>query len=81
MYKCNEQRTITSSPQVYKECGKYIIQGKSLEQGVVVLTKCQADRIYRELGDLLGRIDWKKRMEEDKKKYLGNSIAKNKSVV
>jgi hypothetical protein len=53
MYKCNEQRTITSSPQVYKECGKYIIQGKSAFMGVVVLTKKQAEKINIELKKIL----------------------------
>lgn len=70
MYKCNEQRTISTSPQVYKECGRYFIHGKGIFQGVVVLSKSQAIKIHRELGKLLGYIDWKKRMEEDKKKYL-----------
>jgi prephenate dehydratase len=74
MYKCNEQRTITSSPQVYKECGKYIIQGKSAFMGVVVLSKSQAERIWREMGKLIGKVDWKHEMEKDKNRYLRNCL-------
>lgn len=52
-YKCNDQRTMIKSPQVYKECGKYYIHGKSLFQGVVVLSKSQAIKVNVELGKLL----------------------------
>ena len=70
MYKCNEQRTISSSPQVYKECGKYIIQGKSAWMGVVVLSKSQAIKIHQGLGKLLGRIDWKEEYIKEKNKMI-----------
>ena len=60
MYKCNEQRTIDTSFDVYKE-GRYIcIQKKEC----VELTKKEAEMCYHTLGELLGNTDFQADMKK-----------------
>ena len=57
--KCNEQRTINTDLQIYKEKGKVVISKKSNQLGVVYLDK---DEIR-----LVGSYLYKLVVKEDKK--------------
>lgn len=81
MYKCNEQRTMIKSPQVYKECGKYIIHGKSIFMGVVVLSKSQALKIHRELGKLLGCEPRKNESKEEREVRMGTRLVVGRDLL
>ena len=55
---------------VYKEKGKIVISKKSKFLGVIFLTRNQTEELYEKLGDMLGRIDYKREMEKDKNKFI-----------
>jgi hypothetical protein len=55
---------------LYKEDKKYWIQKKNQKWlGCLSCTEKQLGRLYDDIGKMLGKIDWKKDMEEDKKLF------------
>jgi hypothetical protein len=56
--------------EVFKEGKDIVIRKMSKFLGVIFLNRRETKRLHTKLGSVLGIIDWKKRLEEDKKKYL-----------
>jgi len=56
---------------LYKEEGKYWLQKSGQKWiGTLNCTKKQLERLYNDIGKILGKVDWKKEMEDDKRKFL-----------
>lgn len=67
--KDTQRETNFNKLDIYKEKGKVIISKRSKFLGVVELTEKEAEKCYQMIGDLIGKVDFKKQMEEDKKLY------------
>ena len=73
MYKCNEQRDISEFSKLDIWLNRkrgYTIRKKRTKFRVIDINKKEANWLYQELGRILGKVDWKRAMEENKKKWL-----------
>jgi hypothetical protein len=67
----NDQRTTNFGElDVWEEDKIINIRKMSKYLGVVELTRKEAEECYEKLGEILGKRDWQKEMEEDKAKFI-----------